>query len=95
MIFQGYLSSNSLHHLTKVLSSLNDLEYTNKTLRTSAPHVAVGYGACTDVYVNAVDFLNASELHEGEEWVASDRITTKQELLQSFAYFFSKGAAAE
>lgn len=59
------------------------------------PRVAVGYGACTDVYVNAVDFLNASELSEDLPWESSDKITNKEELLQSFGYFFSRGAAAE
>ena len=94
-IFQGYLSSNSLAHLTQILSSLTDLEFTNNSLRMVAPRIAVGYGACTDVYVDAVEFLNASELHPDLPLVASDKITTKDELLQSFGYFFSKGAAAE
>lgn len=94
-IFQGYLSSNSLHHLTRVLSSLTDLEFSNKTLRHASPHIAVGYGACTDVYVDAVHFLNATELAVDAPLVASDKITTKDELLRSFGYFFAKGAAAE
>ena len=93
-IFQGYFSSNELKHLTSILSRLTDLEFSNRTEQTP-PRVAVGYGACTDVYLNAVEFLNAST--DGTEmWTEpSDKITTERELLQTFGYFFSKGAAAE
>lgn len=95
-IFQGYFSSNELQHLTLILSSLTDLEYSNRSLLVDGPKVAVGYGACTDVYLNAVEFLNASEWSVSSVQDApSDKITNEQELLQTFGYFFSKGAAAE
>lgn len=95
-IFQGYFSSSELQHLTMVLSSLADLEHSNRSLPLALPpRVAVGYGACTDVYVHAVDFLNASQLDESLPWRASDKITSRDELLLSFGYFFQKGAAAE
>lgn len=94
-LFQGYFSSNELKHLTQILSSLTDLEHTNRSV-VDVPRVAVGYGACTDVYLNAVDFLNASELSATwSEDAPSDKITNEKELLQTFGYFFSKGAAAE
>lgn len=96
-IFQGYFSSNELKHLTSILSSLTDLEYSNRSL-VDVPRVAVGYGACTDVYLNAVEFLNATEFNNPswtEDAPPSDKITNYKELLQTFGYFFSKGAAAE
>lgn len=94
-IFQGYFSSNELQHLTLILSRLTDLEYSNRSLAGDAPKVAVGYGACTDVYLNAVQFFNSSTT-EGLDWTTpSDKITNEQELLQTFGYFYSKGAAAE
>lgn len=94
-IFQGYFSSSELQHLTMVLSSLADLEFSNRSLSANVPKVAVGYGACTDVYVDAVRFLNVSQLGAVLPWKPSDKITTRVELLQSFGYFFQKGAAAE
>lgn len=97
-IFQGYFSSNELKHLTLILSSLTDLEHSNRSqLAASAPRVAVGYGACTDVYLNAVEFLNFTNYMPNGvvEALPSDKITNEQELMQTFAYFFTKGAAAE
>lgn len=97
-IFQGYFSSNELQHVTLILSSLTELEFSNVSVPADIPRVAVGYGACTDVYLNAAQFLNASHFEfEGslEEVAPSDKITSERELLQTFAYFFSKGAAAE
>lgn len=94
-IFQGYFSSNELQHLTLILSRLTDLEHTNRSIVGGhVPKVAVGYGACTDVYLNAVEFLNATDFDLADA-TPNDRISTEQELVHSFAYFFSKGAAAE
>lgn len=57
------------------------------------PKVALGYGACHDLFVNATLLLNHREL-EGEPEHFSE-IRSKEELLKSFAYFFKHGAAAE
>ena len=55
--------------------------------------VAVGYGACLDIFVDASDLLGKETppilpSHASE-------IKTKKDLLETFAYFFSHGAAAE
>ena len=55
--------------------------------------VAVGYGACVDIFVNAKDLLGK---HEPPKYPGhSNDIQTREELLETFAYFFSHGAAAE
>ena len=55
--------------------------------------VAVGYGACIDIFVNAADLLG-NETPPKTPSHASE-INTKKDLLETFAYFFSHGAAAE
>lgn len=96
-VFQGYFSSSELQHITAILSHLADLEFMNQSGPSISPHVAVGYGSCSDVYVNAVEFLNQTDVLEKDasKWLASDKIQTRQELLETFGYFFQRGAAAE
>ncbi|KAI8432001.1 hypothetical protein MSG28_004530 [Choristoneura fumiferana] len=57
------------------------------------PKVALGYGACHDIFVNATLLLNHRDL-KGEPEHFSE-IKSKEELVKSFAYFFKHGAAAE
>ncbi|CAK1542946.1 unnamed protein product [Leptosia nina] len=57
------------------------------------PKVALGYGACHDLFVNATSFLNFKDLKGPPEHF--NEITSKEEFLKSFAYFFKHGAAAE
>lgn len=78
-------------HLQTLIHGLEKLE--NKHVITSRPKVAIGYGVCTDVFVNAKDLLNYSEEVGRPEHF--DEINTELELLKSFAYYFRHGAAAE
>ena len=55
--------------------------------------VAVGYGACVDIFVNAADLLGAEQPPKTPSHAS--QISTKKDLLETFAYFFSHGAAAE
>lgn len=57
------------------------------------PNVALGYGACHDLFVNATSLINFKDLKGSPEHF--NEITTKDEFLKSFAYFFKHGAAAE
>ncbi|VVC94655.1 unnamed protein product [Leptidea sinapis] len=57
------------------------------------PKVALGYGACHDLFVNATSLLNHRELKGAPEHF--NDISSKQELLKTFSYFFKHGAAAE
>ncbi|XP_076632789.1 ADP-dependent glucokinase [Colletes latitarsis] len=77
--------------LQTLIHGLERLE--NKHVITSRPKVAIGYGICTDVYVNAKQLLEYSEeVGQPEHF---DEINTELELLKSFAYYFRHGAAAE
>lgn len=57
------------------------------------PKVALGYGGCHDLFVNATALLDYRELRGTPAHY--NEITDKQELLRSFTYFFQHGAAAE
>lgn len=57
------------------------------------PKVALGYGACHDLFVNATSLLDQNELKEPPQHF--NEISNKEEFLKSFAYFFKHGAAAE
>jgi len=97
ILYQGYLSSKDLQRLTTILTSLMFLE--NKININTIPRIAIGYGSCNDVYVHATKFFNYSDLIniKQQEAVNNDNkvITNQQELLNSFAYYFRRGAAAE
>ncbi|KAJ1522971.1 hypothetical protein ONE63_002108 [Megalurothrips usitatus] len=73
--------------LRSILRGLIDVETPN---RARKPKVAVGYGACMDVFTNAKDVL---EFKESE--TQPDTITNDVELMQAYTYFFRHGAAAE
>ncbi|KAJ8683852.1 hypothetical protein QAD02_019644 [Eretmocerus hayati] len=77
--------------LHAVLKGLENLESRYKV--SPRPRVAIGYGICTDVYIEAGNLLEYSE-HLGQPQ-HYDEISNKEELLKSFAYYFRHGAAAE
>ncbi|XP_011504910.1 PREDICTED: ADP-dependent glucokinase [Ceratosolen solmsi marchali] len=77
--------------LYNVLKALERLE--SKYMVNPRPKVAIGYGICTDVYIEAGNLLKYSEnIGQPQHF---DEISTKEELLKSFAYYFRHGAAAE
>ncbi|XP_047099923.1 ADP-dependent glucokinase isoform X2 [Schistocerca piceifrons] len=57
------------------------------------PKVALGYGACQDVFVDARLLLTYDSIAEKPEHFSD--IRSRDELLRSYAYFFRHGAAAE
>lgn len=63
------------------------------------PRVAIAYGACNDVYVGVADFLNytgALKPLDGQTTSGdAKQIATVDDLLQSFEYYFARGAASE
>uniref|UniRef100_A0A182PET9 ADP-dependent glucokinase n=1 Tax=Anopheles epiroticus TaxID=199890 RepID=A0A182PET9_9DIPT len=95
IVFQAYLTSNELVRLTVILQHLRDLEVEHPV---NGPRVAIGYGSCSDLHVRAIDFLQYSD-KIGHALNASeytfDDITTEEEFLLNFAYYFQRGAAAE
>ncbi|XP_023950737.1 ADP-dependent glucokinase [Bicyclus anynana] len=80
--------------LSPVKQHLLDLERENKVgAGVNQPRVALGYGACHDLFVNATSLLNAKDLKGSPEHF--NEISSKEEFLKSFTYFFKHGAAAE
>lgn len=93
VILQAYLESAQLSKVTALVSELTKLEHNIQ--RRKHPRIAVGYGSCSDLYVGAT-ILNFSKIDNTRDqgFLVGD-ITNENELLQSFAYFFNNGAAAE
>ncbi|XP_015587961.1 ADP-dependent glucokinase [Cephus cinctus] len=86
-------SENPLQkRLAAVLEGLQKVESSNHE-NSIKPKVAVGYGICTDVFIDAKHLLRySSKVGKPEHF---DEIRTDTELLKSFAYYFRHGAAAE
>ena len=84
-------SYDAQQRIDNVLKSLLKQEqnvYVNPDIR-----VAVGYGACLDIFVDAKDIFGKYKPPQIPSH--SSQIRTMEELLETFAYFFSQGAAAE
>lgn len=80
--------------LSPVKEHLLFLESENKVgAGKQQPKVALGYGACHDLFVNATSLLDYKDLKGSPEHF--NEISSKEEFLKSFAYFFKHGAAAE
>ena len=80
-------------HLQKVLSGLIRAE--KKVKLPNQPKVAVGFGACQDIFANAVDVLDKFGASPPDDPIHINQIKTREDLEQGFAYFFQHGAAAE
>ena len=78
--------------LQHTLSSLLQVEKSFSV--NAAARVAVGYGSCVDV-VSSASVLLTSRWQPPQHLSHHDVIADEQQLLQSFAYFFARGAAAE
>ncbi|KAH8419634.1 hypothetical protein KR222_011394 [Zaprionus bogoriensis] len=99
IIWQAFISLQALNKTTVLLTGLLAIEggLKRSTLQP-APRVAVGYGACTDLQINATEFLNmyyARRVPSVSPDHASNDVNNEHELLQSFVYYFRNGAAAE
>lgn len=79
------------HRLIKVLNGLERLETKHEI--SVRPKVAIGYGACKDVFIDAKYLLRYSPKVGTPKHF--DEIASEEELLKSFAYYFRHGAAAE
>lgn len=83
---------NELLRISIISEKLSALEasYVSEDRR---PRVAVAYGACYDLFAEALPLLDYNALDGEPEHF--DTITSMSELLKSFAYYFQHGAAAE
>lgn len=96
VIYSIYYRDSSLSdpRLSAVRDYLLDLERYNVVgIGAKQPRVSLGYGACHDLFVNATALLKYEAL-KGEPKHFNE-ISTKEEFLNNFAYYFKHGAAAE
>lgn len=90
-IYFRYSNDTIQKRLHSVLKALENLESKYKV--NPQPKVAIGYGICTDVYIEAANLLEYSEdVGEPQHF---DELKNKEDLLKTFAYYFRHGAAAE
>lgn len=82
---------SELLRISIISAGLTALETSD--LEGGRPRVAVAYGACYDLFAEALPLLDYNAL-DGEP-AHFDTITSMSELLKSFAYYFQHGAAAE
>ncbi|XP_062127508.1 ADP-dependent glucokinase [Drosophila sulfurigaster albostrigata] len=99
IIWQAFLSLQALNKTTVLLTGLLAIESEVKRSGLEpAPKVAVGYGACTDLQINATEFLDTyyrQRMPSVSPDFAANEVSNEHELLQSFVYYFKNGAAAE
>lgn len=81
--------------LDTVLSSLLRAERKVGVNGVARPKVAVGFGGCVDLFVDAVSLLKKIGLTPTDQPHHHDFLENEVQLAQSFAYFFAPGAAAE
>ncbi|MGH0162732.1 UNVERIFIED_CONTAM: hypothetical protein FKN15_068084 [Acipenser sinensis] len=87
---------NSLdQRLDTVLTSLLRAESKVDTDSFRRPKVAIGFGGCVDIIVDGVKLLNEIGLKPSKAPFHHDCIESREQLSQSFAYFFPPGAASE
>lgn len=77
--------------LNSILAGLVTVE--NECSVDTRPKVAVGYGACNDLFINAKELLKYDDAAQNPEHF--NYISSIEELLKTYAYFFRHGAAAE
>ncbi|CAK1582984.1 unnamed protein product [Parnassius mnemosyne] len=96
VLYAIYFRKNDIgdERLVSLKEHLLFLESKNKVgVGVSQPKVALGYGACHDLFVNATLLLDYQDLKGSPEHF--NEISNKEEFVKSFAYFFKHGAAAE
>ncbi|KAJ8309330.1 hypothetical protein KUTeg_014204 [Tegillarca granosa] len=80
------------NRLDQVLSGLLRAE---KKLAIAKPRIALGFGGCEDLVVNALNLFNKMGIEPPENPKHFDSVHSEEELAQLLAYFFQHGAAAE
>lgn len=99
IVWQAFISLKQLNKVTQILTGLLAIEsQLKRPWNDPKPKVALGYGACSDLLISATEFLNYSRILVPDTVSAEftvDEVNDEAELLQTFAYYFKSGAAAE
>lgn len=98
-VYKAHVSLRLLHRMTFLLVGLLTLEHSaRRPLNAPKLKVAVGYGACTDLIINATEFVpylpKFDYLHFQPDYSISD-VNTIEKFIKTFGYYFRKGAATE
>ena len=81
------------NHLENTLSGL--LRAEQKANVNPQTKVAVGFGACLDIFTDAMIVLDGIDATPPEIPEHVNKIVTREDLEKIFAYFFEHGAGAE
>lgn len=95
IILEGFKSAKELQRITNILTHLISLEGNKNIDVSQKPKIAVGYGSCFDLYIQATKFLNYTEKISHADFEYDGNFNTMDNLLQNFKYYFLRGAAAE
>nr|CAD7601871.1 unnamed protein product [Timema genevievae] len=95
IVFVALYSRKQLDDVLKnrLNSILEGLVKVEKEHSIISKKVAIGYGACLDLFVDGKDLLNYEAVADFPEHF--NDISSSDELLKSYAYFYRHGAAAE
>jgi len=92
--FYKQSSYNDLEsEIPKILESLKKSE--KKILGDSKLKVAVGFGGCMDIFVDAAAFFKEMQLEPTQKFEHHDSIGDSKDLVEGFLYYFTHGAAGE
>ena len=79
-------------YLRKVLKGMLSLEA--NTLLEKPPKIATSFEATIDIVVNSLELFESIGLSPPEKAVAHDVVASEQEMAETFAYFFLRGAGS-
>ncbi|KAJ9578303.1 hypothetical protein L9F63_005469, partial [Diploptera punctata] len=89
--YRGFVEKELSNRLISVLEGLERVEKDHPVDRR--PKVAIGYGACNDLFIDGKQLLKYDDSAGTPEHF--NFISSIDELLKTYAYFFRHGAAAE
>ncbi|XP_071963749.1 ADP-dependent glucokinase-like [Antedon mediterranea] len=92
-LYKCNLDEQLREHLDNVLRNLLKVE--KKFKITPKTKVALGLGSCTDAFEDGLGLMKRSGIDPAAEAKHHSYISSKEDLAQTFAYFFQHGAAAE
>ena len=93
IIYKRRTDSAVKEKLDQVLSGL--LRAERKVGIDETTKIALGFGGCEDIFVDALPLLERLKYERPEKPEHIDDIVSKEDIIKMFAYFFKHGAAAE
>lgn len=79
--------------LTRILNGL--LQEEEFPQRNQLNKVAIGFGSCVDIITEGVELLERLGAEPPEKPFHNNIISSKEQLAQTFAFFFERGSASE